>query len=215
MQILLLEGTTQVLTEETLPFILYNPGYLSCFKMLISHVLSLLLSSECLSVHNPFLFRLGFSLGSEVPSLSNSECASLGICKTGAGAQTPAGAPPSEPPGLCRADSTGQQANRTLWHWLFLSNPGEYLLWTFEMWGQHKIWDSRGAWVAGSVKCPTSAQVMISQFVGSSPTWGSVLLAQSLEPASDSVSPALSAPPPLFSFSLSLSLSLSLLPSQK
>lgn len=94
MQILLLEGTTQVLTEETLPFILYNPGYLSCFKMLISHVLSLLLSSECLSVHNPFLFRLGFSLGSEVPSLSNSECASLGICKTGAGAQTPAGAPP-------------------------------------------------------------------------------------------------------------------------
>ena len=39
-----------------------------------------------------------------------------------------------------------------------------------------------------------SAQVMISQFVGSSPALGSVLTAQSLEPASDSVSPSLSAP---------------------
>ena len=54
-----------------------------------------------------------------------------------------------------------------------------------------------GTWVAQSVKRPTSAQVMISQFVGSSPTLGSVLTAQSLEPASDSVSPSLSAPPPL------------------
>ena len=35
--------------------------------------------------------------------------------------------------------------------------------------------------------CPTSAQVMISQFLGSSPTSSSVLTAQSLEPASDSV----------------------------
>ena len=39
------------------------------------------------------------------------------------------------------------------------------------------------------------AQVMISRFVGSSPTSGSVPTARSLEPASDSVSPSLSAPP--------------------
>ena len=45
--------------------------------------------------------------------------------------------------------------------------------------------------------CLTSAQVMISQFVGLSPTSGSVLTAQSLEPALDSVSPSLAAPPPL------------------
>ena len=49
--------------------------------------------------------------------------------------------------------------------------------------------------MAQSVKHPLSAQVMISRFVGSSPTSGSVLTAQSLEPASDSVSPSLSAPP--------------------
>ena len=53
----------------------------------------------------------------------------------------------------------------------------------------------RGAWVAQSVKPPASAPVMISWFVGSSPASGSVLTAQSLEPASDSVSPSLSAPP--------------------
>ena len=57
-------------------------------------------------------------------------------------------------------------------------------------------WDSSwGAWVVQLVKRPTSAQVMISQFVGSSPASGSVLMARSLEPASDSVSPSLSAPP--------------------
>ena len=51
----------------------------------------------------------------------------------------------------------------------------------------------RGAWVDQSVKHPTSAQVMISQFVGSSPELGSVLItAQKLEPASDSMSPFLS-----------------------
>ena len=50
-----------------------------------------------------------------------------------------------------------------------------------------------GAWVAQSVEHPTSARVMISRFVGSSPASGSVLTAQSLEPASDSVSPSLSA----------------------
>ena len=50
---------------------------------------------------------------------------------------------------------------------------------------------NRGAWVAQLVERPTSAQVMISQFVSSSPTSGSVLTAQGLEPASDSVSPSL------------------------
>ena len=49
----------------------------------------------------------------------------------------------------------------------------------------------RDVWVAQLVRRPTSAQVMISQFVGSSPVSGSVLMAQSLEPASDSVSPSL------------------------
>ena len=49
----------------------------------------------------------------------------------------------------------------------------------------------RGAWVAQSVKRLTSAQVMISRSVSSSPASGSVLTAQSLEPVSDSVSPSL------------------------
>ena len=49
------------------------------------------------------------------------------------------------------------------------------------------------------------AQVMISQFMSSSPTWGSVLIAQSLEPSSDSVSPSLSlCPSPSHTLSLSL-----------
>ena len=47
---------------------------------------------------------------------------------------------------------------------------------------------NRDAWVAQSVKCPTSAQVMISWSVSSSPASGSVLTAQSPEPALDSVS---------------------------
>ena len=55
-------------------------------------------------------------------------------------------------------------------------------------------WD---AWVAQSVKPLTSAQVMIWQFVSSSPTSGFVLTAQRLEPPLDSVSPSLSAPPQL------------------
>ena len=54
----------------------------------------------------------------------------------------------------------------------------------------------RGAWVAQSVERPTSAQVTISRFVSSSPASGSGLMAQSLEPASNSVSPSLSALPP-------------------
>ena len=54
---------------------------------------------------------------------------------------------------------------------------------------------NRGAWVGHLVKHLTSAQVMISRFVGSSPMLGSVLTAQSLEPASDSVFPSFSALP--------------------
>ena len=52
-----------------------------------------------------------------------------------------------------------------------------------------------GAWVAQSLECPTSAQVMISLFMGLSPASGSMLTAQSLEP--DLVSPSFSAPTPL------------------
>ena len=63
-----------------------------------------------------------------------------------------------------------------------------------------KYW---GTWVAQLAQHPTSAQVMISQFVGLSPASGSVLMAQSLEPASDSVSPSLS-DLPLFMLCLSL-----------
>ena len=53
----------------------------------------------------------------------------------------------------------------------------------------------KGDWVAQSVERPTSARGMISQFVGFSSLSGSVLTAQSLEPASDfGVSLSLSAP---------------------
>ena len=55
--------------------------------------------------------------------------------------------------------------------------------------------------MAQSVKHLTSAQVMISQFMSSSPASVSVLTAQGLEPASDSVSVSLSLPLP---YSLSL-----------
>ena len=51
--------------------------------------------------------------------------------------------------------------------------------------------------LGGLVEHPTSAQVMISWPVSSSPLSGSVLTAQTLEPAWDSVSPSLSVPPPL------------------
>ena len=53
----------------------------------------------------------------------------------------------------------------------------------------------RGAWVAQLVGHLTSAQVMISPFLGSSPVSGSLLTAQNLEPALDSGSPSLSTPP--------------------
>ena len=55
----------------------------------------------------------------------------------------------------------------------------------------------RGSWVAQLVERPTSTQVMISRSVGSSPASGSVLTAQGLEPALDSVSSSLSATTPL------------------
>ena len=54
-----------------------------------------------------------------------------------------------------------------------------------------------GTRAAQSVKHPAWAQVTISRCVGSSPASGSVRTAQNPEPASDSVSPSLSAPPPL------------------
>ena len=66
------------------------------------------------------------------------------------------------------------------------------------------------AWVAQLVESPTSAQVMILQFTSLSLTLGSVLRAQSLEPASDSVSPTPSPSSRSFFLFLSLSLSLSL-----
>ena len=60
----------------------------------------------------------------------------------------------------------------------------------------------RGAWVAQSVERPTSAQVMILQFVDLSPAQDSLLTAQRLEPASDSASPSLC---PFLAHTLSLS----------
>ena len=62
--------------------------------------------------------------------------------------------------------------------------------------------------MAQSVERPTLAQVMISRSVSSSPASGSVLTVQSLEPASDSVSPSLCTSP-THAPSLSLSVSLS------
>ena len=55
--------------------------------------------------------------------------------------------------------------------------------------------------MAQSVEPLISAQIMISQFMGLSPVLGSVLTAQSLEPASDSVSLS---DPPMCTFCLSL-----------
>ena len=54
--------------------------------------------------------------------------------------------------------------------------------------------NNRGTWVAQLVKHLTSAEVMISLFVSLSLVSGSVLTAQSLEPALDSVSPSLPLP---------------------
>ena len=51
-----------------------------------------------------------------------------------------------------------------------------------------------GAWVAQAVGRPTLAQVIILQFMSSSPTSGSVLTAQSLEPFRFCVSLSLTLP---------------------
>ena len=67
------------------------------------------------------------------------------------------------------------------------------------MWSLLKVLSlscSLSAWVAQLVKHLTSAQVMISWFVGSSPASSSALTAQNLESAVDSVSPSLSLPLP-------------------
>ena len=62
----------------------------------------------------------------------------------------------------------------------------------------------QGAWVAQSVKRLTSAQVMILMACGFEPTSGSVLTAQSLEPALDSCLPLSLPLSQLCSVSLSL-----------
>ena len=80
--------------------------------------------------------------------------------------------------------------------------PCSYYLSEVVMVGSIKSKEARGAWVAQSVKRPTSAQVMISWTVSSSPALGSVLTAQSLEPAWDSVSPSFSLLPCSCSVSL-------------
>ena len=61
----------------------------------------------------------------------------------------------------------------------------------------------RGTWVDQSINLLTSAQVMIPQLVGSSLASDSVLTAQSLELALDSVSPSLHSSP-VHTLSLSL-----------
>ena len=55
----------------------------------------------------------------------------------------------------------------------------------------------RGAWGIQLVKCLTLTQVLISLLMSLSPALGSVLTAQSLDTASDSVSSSLCAPAPL------------------
>ena len=68
---------------------------------------------------------------------------------------------------------------------------------------------SEGRLGGSVIKCPTSAQVMISQSMSLSPVLGSVLTARRLESALDPVSPSLCSSP-FGTVSLSLSLSLSL-----
>ena len=80
------------------------------------------------------------------------------------------------------------------------SEERDTLMWVKTGGSQAKMKNSnlkryRGLWVAQLVKCPTSAQVMISPVPSSSLESGCVLTAQSLEPASDSVSPSLFSPP--------------------
>ena len=65
-------------------------------------------------------------------------------------------------------------------------NSTKYLITSIQKYQGHE------GHLGGSVKCLTSAQVMIPRLVSSSPKSGSVPTAQSLEPASDSVCLSLS-----------------------
>ena len=103
--------------------------------------------------------------------------------------------------GLC-ADSTKKACLGFFLSPLSLSAPSPLSL---KINNLFKKINNRGAWVAQLVKRLTSAHVMILRFVSLSPVSGSVLTARSLEPASDSVSPSLSAPH-LLMLCLSLSL---------
>ena len=69
----------------------------------------------------------------------------------------------------------------------------------------HKKRFEGGTWVIKSVKCLTSAQVMISWLVSFNPVSGSVQTAPSMEPALDSVSLSL----PSLACAVSVSVSLS------
>ena len=71
---------------------------------------------------------------------------------------------------------------------MFKGQQGGQCVWSLGS----KKYGNRGAWVDQSGKPPTLAEVMALWFMGSSRAWGSVLTAQSLEPASDSVLPSLS-----------------------
>ena len=77
---------------------------------------------------------------------------------------------------------------------------------TERVWKREIKYIALGHLVAQSIKCLTSAQAMTFRSMGSNPILDSVLAAQSLEPAWDSVSPSLSAPL-LLTCALSLSLS--------
>ena len=79
---------------------------------------------------------------------------------------------------------------------LRLTTSGKYRGKLLGSHGTLKIGIPWGAWAARSAQRLPSAQVMISRPVSSSPASGSVLTAQSLEPASDSASPSLSLPLP-------------------
>ena len=76
-------------------------------------------------------------------------------------------------------------------------------VWTLSLHIGQLKWTTRGAWVAQSVKHPTSTQVTISWSGSSSPASGSGLMAQNLEPVSHSVSPSL-CPSPVHALSLSV-----------
>ena len=72
---------------------------------------------------------------------------------------------------------------RQHWHWPHEMDQGVMAAGPYspicQSQEKHKTPEAWGTWVAQSVECPTSAQVMISQFVSSSPTSGCLLSAQS------------------------------------